>query len=94
MLTDMAEAGDVVLSDVHRDVMTTRAVKVTFVLYYQLLIYLCVPQSVTTSKFPFQFPDQTTVYDDDGDMIVYRKEQCLFLIGQYLCLLNYMTLCM
>ncbi|XP_065900025.1 methyltransferase-like protein 22 [Dysidea avara] len=60
----MAEAGDLVLSDVHRDVVATRVVK-----------------NVTTSRFPFQFPDQTAVdYDDDGDAIVYRREQCLFLI--------------
>ena len=54
--------------------------------FYSSYLTLCVIKNVATSRFPFQPPFQCSSksfpdYDNDGDVIVERRQQYLFVIG-------------
>ena len=80
-----AAAADVVLSDVHCEVVTTKHPEVCHEISVNYL-YSLVLKNVTTSRFPFQLPfpccDRSVPdHDDDGDIIVERRQQHLLVIG-------------
>ena len=89
VINDMtaAAAADVVLSDVHCEVVTTKHSEVCHGSISELFIQPCVfLKNVATSRFPFQLPfpfcnNSVPDHDDDGDIVVERRQQHLFVIG-------------